>query len=111
MADHQVVEKKVIVREEVPSEGQIFAARAVGAIFDVILVLLLLRFVLRLLSANEANGFVNLVYAITMPLRAPFAGIFPVSMAGAVVIEWSTLVAILVYSLIAYFILRVLRSA
>jgi hypothetical protein len=46
------------------------------AILGFIEVLLGTRFIFRLLGANPANAFVELVYDLSTPLVAPFAGIF-----------------------------------
>ena len=40
-------------------------------------VLVGLRFLLKLFGASAASPFVTLLYSITAPLVAPFAGIFP----------------------------------
>jgi uncharacterized protein YggT (Ycf19 family) len=64
--------------------------------------LLLLRFIFKLLAANPASGFIQLIYSITDALLLPFRGIFPTSAVEGSVMEWSTLVAMLIYWLIAY---------
>jgi uncharacterized protein YggT (Ycf19 family) len=76
-------------------------------IFGVINVLLLLRFVLLLLGANELSPFVNLIYGLSSPLARPFQGIFAEPTLGGSVLEWAALVAIAVYSLVAYGLVRV----
>jgi len=76
-------------------------------IFGVINVLLLLRFVLLLLAANELSPFVTLIYGLSSPLARPFQGIFAEPTLGGSVLEWASLVAIGVYSLIAYGLVRV----
>jgi YggT family protein len=67
-----------------------------------------LRFVLRLLGANPASGFVDMVYSWSTPFVAPFSGIFGqnatvVPGTGVVtqsVFDWTALVALLVIGLI-----------
>jgi hypothetical protein len=79
------------------------AARVVWFIAGVILVLLGLRFLLALLGANAGSGFVSFVYGITAPLVAPFFGIFNYNFtAGQARFEMFTLLAMLIYALIAY---------
>jgi hypothetical protein len=78
-------------------------------IFGVINVLLVLRFVLLLLGANEASPFVNLIYGLSRAFVLPFRGIFAEPDLGASVIEWASLVGIVVYSLIAYGLARVVE--
>jgi hypothetical protein len=72
-------------------------------------VLLAIRFVLLLLGANEASPFVNLVYSVSWLLVLPFQGIFGEPVFNGSVIEWSSLVGIVVYMLIAYGITRVIE--
>lgn len=64
-------------------------------------VLLAFRFVLRLLGANPFIGFTNLIYSVTMPLAAPFSGILGVTISGNFAIEWSTIIAAIVYFIVA----------
>ena len=77
-------------------------------IFGVINVLLVLRFVLLLLGANEVSPFVNLIYGLSRAFVLPFRGIFAEPDLGASVIEWAALVGIVVYSLVAYGLARVI---
>jgi hypothetical protein len=64
-------------------------------------VLLVFRTILKILGANQFAGFASLIYALTTPLVAPFNGILGVSVTGASVIEWSTIIAAIVYLCIA----------
>jgi len=75
-------------------------------ICGVINVLLVLRFVLLLLGANEVSSFVTLIYGLSRPFVLPFRGIFAAPDLGASVIEWAALVGIVVYSLLAYGLVR-----
>lgn len=76
-------------------------------------ILLALRFFLKLFGANPASGFVDLVYAVSGVLSAPFDNIFGVTAArtGAIrsVFEPSILVAALVYALIAWGIVKLMH--
>lgn len=60
------------------------------------------RIALKALGANPESGFASFVYSLTSPLAAPFQGIFRTSVSNASVFEWSTLVAALVYAIVAY---------
>jgi hypothetical protein len=71
-------------------------------ILGFIQVLLAFRFILRMLGANAASGFGNLIYSLSYPFAAPFFGLFGTSREGVYVIEWTTLVAMAVYTLVAY---------
>lgn len=66
-------------------------------------IILLFRFVLRLLAANPAAPFVAWVYSTTQPLLEPFARAFPsATPGGGFVLEFTTLFAILAYAFIGY---------
>ncbi len=64
--------------------------------------LLLFRLTLKMLGANSSIGFTNLIYSITSPFTAPFNGILGLSIEGNSMIEWSTIVAGIVYLSIAW---------
>ena len=85
------------------------AARIVWFIAGVLLTLLAFRFVLVLLGANASNGFVNFIYSASHPFAAPFFGIFGYSLTyGVSRVELSTLLAMVVYAVVAYGIARLL---
>ena len=71
-------------------------------ILGLIEVLLLFRVVLKALGANPLVGFTSLIYSITTPLVAPFSGILGLSITGNSIIEWSTIIAAIVYFIVAW---------
>ena len=85
------------------------AARVVWYIAGVVIALLAIRFVLALLGANRGNAFVSLIYGITYPFAAPFFGVFGYhTQYGVSQIEVSTLVAMAIYALVAWGIVRLI---
>ncbi|MCR4326859.1 MAG: YggT family protein [Candidatus Roizmanbacteria bacterium] len=79
----------------------------VSLVMGIIEGLLTIRVLLRLLGAGEAS-FVTWVYETTAPLVAPFEGMFPQpTLSGGFVIEFSTLFALMVYSIAGYLLLEV----
>ncbi|HWU24527.1 MAG TPA: YggT family protein [Candidatus Paceibacterota bacterium] len=68
--------------------------------------LLALRFVLRLLGANPAAGFSTFIYGITYPFLAPFMAVFHTTRLAGSAFDWSTLLAMLIYWLLALAIIR-----
>src|ERR1035437_5726392 len=70
-------------------------------ILGLIEVLLAFRFVLKLLGANPAAGFSHLIYGVTYIFAAPFLSVFHVSSVAGNILEWTTLLAMLVYWIIA----------
>lgn len=104
---------RIIETDQTPSRrGSYTAANAVYVIFGILEALLLFRFVFLLLGANRGSGFVNFIYGITDPFVAPFDGIFgQVSATGTVtasVLDPATIIAIAVYGLIGWVIVRLL---
>lgn len=80
--------------------------QVVWYILGILEALLAFRFVLKLLAANPSAGFTSLVYNITYPFTAPFLNVFKVSRVEGSVFEWTTLLAMLVFWLIAQAIVR-----
>lgn len=80
--------------------------QVVWYILGLLEVLLAFRFVLRLTGANPAAGFTDFIYSVTAPLVAPFFAVFPRTTVQGSVFEWSTLLAMLVYWLIAWAIIK-----
>lgn len=95
------------------ADGQSVAANVVWFIVGTVAVLLGLRFVFKLFGASQSSGFVNALYGFTNILSAPFDSIFGVTRAteGQVdsVFEPSIIVAILVYALIGWGIVKLLN--
>ncbi len=91
------------------SAGVARAKQVIYFIFGVVEALLALRFVLLLLGASEASAFVRLIYGLSQPFVLPFQGIFGEPSLGGSVIEWASLVGIVVYALIAYGLARLIE--
>lgn len=80
----------------------VVAKRIVYYIFGVIVALLALRIVLLLLAANKGSGFVDFTYWLSGIFAWPFYGVFNYQPSyGQSVFELSSVVAIVVYALIA----------
>jgi len=69
-------------------------------------ILLAFRFLLKLLGANPSAGFTNFIYTVTTIFAAPFLAVFRVSRVEGNILEWTTLLAMLVYALIAWGIVK-----
>jgi hypothetical protein len=98
------------LRTEVYSPIEVVISRIVYWIFGVIEALLALRFVLALFGANTAAPFVKLIYGVTDVFMVPFAAIFNTQRLGGSTFEWSVLVAIVVYALIAWGIVALVHA-
>lgn len=69
-------------------------------------VLLAFRFVLKLLAANPAAGFSNFIYSVSYIFAAPFLSVFRMTRVEGSIFEWTTILAMLVYWLIAWGIIK-----
>ena len=68
--------------------------------------LLAFRFVLKLLGANAGAGFTDFIYGASQFLVAPFVAVFRVSRVQGSAFEWTTLLAMFVYWVIAWGIVK-----
>jgi hypothetical protein len=75
-------------------------------ILGILEALLAFRFVLKLLGANSAAGFTDFIYTVTHPFAAPFLNVFSQTKVQGSVFEWTTLLAMIVYWLIAMALIR-----
>jgi hypothetical protein len=80
--------------------------QAIWLVFGVVEGLIAIRFVLMLLGANPAAGFAQLVYGTTAPLVAPFVGLFGTPRTGASAFELHSIVAMVVYFMLAWVLVR-----
>lgn len=67
-----------------------------------------IRFILKLLAANPQAGFARFIYGITSVFLVPFLPLFENPSANGWVLEVSSLVAMLVYALGAWGLVRVI---
>lgn len=88
------------------------AIRVIYYVLGLLEVLFAFRFVFKLLGANPGSGFVTFIYAITQIFLAPFTAIFRVAVTQGIetkaVLEPSTLIAMVVYALVAWGIVKLI---
>lgn len=80
--------------------------QVVWFLLGLIEVLLAFRFVLKLLGANAEAGFSSFIYDVSYVLVAPFQSVFRISFVQGSVMEWTTLLAMFVYLVIAWGIIK-----
>jgi hypothetical protein len=68
--------------------------------------LLAFRFILKLTRANPVAGFTDFIYTMSGVFTAPFEAVFRNFRAQGSVVEWTTLLAMVVYWLVASGIAR-----
>lgn len=93
-------------------DGVLILGRIVYYIAGVIVTLLVLRIILLLLGANQGSPFVDLIYSVSGAFAWPFFGIFNYQPTyGQSTFEISSLVAIVIYALLAVGIVKLLTLA
>ena len=71
-------------------------------------VILVLRIIFLLFNA-QPSGFSSFLYGVTNPFAMPFFGIFPAPAQGKTYFDTAALVAIIIYSLIAWGVVTLIR--
>jgi hypothetical protein len=74
-------------------------------------ILLAFRFFFLLFAANPSAGFSKFIYTVSYPFAMPFISVFGLSKVEGSVFEWTTLLAMLVYALIAWGIVKLLSMS
>ncbi len=87
--------------------GLIKLQEAIYLLFGIIEVLIAIRFLLLAFGANPGAPFAAAIYAITAPFIAPFVGIFGTPRFGGSLLEPHSIVAIIVYALLAWVIVKI----
>ena len=75
-------------------------------IFGILEILLTFRFALKLLGANSYAGFTSFIYGVTHIFVSLFISVFRVTYAEGSIFEWTTILAMLVYWIIAIGIIK-----
>lgn len=78
-------------------------------ILAVVEIILGFRMAFKAIGANPFSGFVSLIYGVSDPLTFPFSGIIHSSFYKNSIFEWSTIIAAVVYFLIAWGIVSLLN--
>ena len=110
MTDNRVSETRTTQREP-ERERRIFTFKAtqlVWLLFGILEALIALRIGLKLIGANPDSPVAALIYGLTSLFLAPFAGLVGTPSAGAMVLEISSVIAMVVYALIAWALERII---
>lgn len=85
--------------------------RIIVFVFVLIQALLLMRIILLLLAAREANAIVNTIYELSEVFVAPFRGMFAIDtvQAGQAGLDIAAIVALIGWTLIEILVLALLR--
>ncbi|MDA3935339.1 MAG: YggT family protein [Actinomycetota bacterium] len=98
------------VHTEVRAPAEAVISRVVWFVFGFIEILIAIRFVLKMLGANAEAGFAKLVNGVSDVLVSPFSTLFSTQSVEGATFEWSALVAIAIYALIAWGIVALIHA-
>jgi YggT family protein len=79
----------------------------VWLLFGLLEALIALRVVLKLIGANANNAFASLVYGLSNVFLWPFFGLTGTPAANGMVLEIPSIIAMIVYALVAWAVARV----
>jgi hypothetical protein len=77
------------------------AQRVIYYVFGVIQAFIAIRFILKMLNANPASAFTQVIYTISWVFVFPFNGVVPNTAADGYVFEWFSVIAIIIYALVS----------
>src|SRR5512139_3881350 len=104
MTDHEF--KEVSTVEKVPGQAQrtftFKATELIWLLFGLLEAGIGLRVLFKLIAVNPANPFAALLYRITDLFLLPFAGLVGTPEAGGMVLEISSIIAMIIYALIGW---------
>jgi uncharacterized protein YggT (Ycf19 family) len=107
-----VVQTQHEVVEDPSASGRVLVARIAGLIwllFGTLIGLISVRLVLKFIAANPTSDFARFLYNLTDVFLAPFSGLVASPVVGNGVIELYSMIAIIVYALAAWLIVRLFR--
>ena len=108
MSNNRITEVKS-VQQEPEREQRIFTFKVTQLIWlflGILEALIALRIGLKLIGANPESPIVALIYGLTYLFLFPFQGMVATPSAGSIVLELSSLFAMLIYALIAWAVER-----
>ena len=83
-------------------------SQLVWLVAGIIEALIGIRFVLKLMAANPNAGFAQFIYGITAPFLATFVNLTATPSVDGSVLEFWSLIAIVVYALLAWAIVKII---
>ncbi|MDF1542694.1 MAG: YggT family protein [Anaerosomatales bacterium] len=100
-----------VVVHKTRSSGNRAITGIISWISGAIEVILAFRFGLLLFGANPEAAFVDFIYRIAAPFMVPFEAVFGVTETRmGSIFDWSTLLAILVYAVVAWGLTSLIRN-
>ena len=84
------------------------AQRVIYYVFGVVQAFIAIRFILKMLNANPASAFTQIIYNISWVFAFPFSGVVPNTASDGYVFEWFSLIAIIIYALVSIALAKLL---
>lgn len=103
--------EKIYLARTATTHPETIFERILWFVLTIINIILVFRFVMKLLDANGGAAFTKFVNTISYPFIKPFLYVFPTQNIQGVTFEWVSLVAILVYGIIAWLIVYIITLA
>jgi hypothetical protein len=110
MTDERITEVTSSQREP-EREQRIFTFKAtqlVWLVFGILEAMIALRIGLKLIGANAASPIAGFIYGFTSLFLFPFTGLTGTPAVGSMVLEISSVIAMIVYALIAWALERII---
>ena len=109
MSDDSRITQVTSSQREPEREQRIFTFKAtqlIWLLFGILEAVIALRIGLKLIGANPDSSIVALIYGFTNLFLFPFAGLIDSPTAGNMVLELSSMFAMLIYGLVAWVVER-----
>jgi uncharacterized protein YggT (Ycf19 family) len=109
MSEPEKPHEQVCITEDMITERRDQLERVAGLIWlatGALEVLIGLRIFLKLIAANPQTPFAAIIYGVTAPFLYPFFGLTITPSIGGSVLEISSIIAMIIYALFAYGIVR-----
>lgn len=103
------IERREEITDDVEARQRITLERVsalIGFLFSALEGLLGLRILLKLMEANPKNEFASAIYNFTGLFLAPFNGLIGNPSVNGMVLEITTVIAMIVYALVAWGVIR-----
>jgi uncharacterized protein YggT (Ycf19 family) len=110
MTDNRISETRT-TQQEPEREQRMYtfkATQVVWLLFGILEAMILLRIALKALGANAASPIAAFIYGFTNLFLWPFTGLTGTPASGGMVLEISSLIAVVVYALIAYALVKII---
>jgi len=78
-------------------------------VLGVIEVVLAARILMEFVDANSNSGFTSFIYSVSAPLVSPFAGVLGITTSLGSIIEWSAVIAMVVYAIVAFGLVKLFQ--